>query len=518
MPDYTEDDIRLAIHLVQNGLSIKKAASQNKIPYMTLSNRLKGTETRSQGSRHLQRLSSYQEEQLCNWLLLQDRLCMGLTHRQLRQLVEAILKAQNDLRPLGKNWIASFLRRNPRIKTLRARSLDSRRANGANPFTIQHFFDLLNQPGIRTIAPCNRWNMDEAGIFQALGINNLILGQANRKSSIKKKPGLSAWCTIIEAISGTGRFLDPLVIFKGKEGQQQWFPEDMNYLTHWNFTTSPNGWTSDAIGLEWLRTIFIPATRPQGGLTKRLLILDGHGSHATPEFMRLCIANRIQLLYLPPHTSHVLQPLDISVFGPLKSAYRATLDLASRGLSTSLTPKETFLECYFLSRKKALTEANILAGWLGSGLWPVNAAKALGSKFVIDDPATSITVANYVPIEQEVSQRTRETEFTTPRSSSQLHTVAVSAFKVRFNSPTVRRLFRKIDRGFDDLNWQLASLNEENRVLKSQLGQLKKRKRARVTRNLNREFFNIQNIQDTRDQMEPISNSNLEAEGSSESD
>ena len=33
MPDYTEDDIRLAIHLVQNGLSIKKAASQNKIPY-----------------------------------------------------------------------------------------------------------------------------------------------------------------------------------------------------------------------------------------------------------------------------------------------------------------------------------------------------------------------------------------------------------------------------------------------------------------------------------------------------
>jgi len=97
MPDYTEDDIRLAIHLVQNGLSIKKAASQNKIPCMTLSNRLKGTETRSQGSQHLQRLSSYQEEQLCNWLLLQDRLCMGLTHRQLRQLVEAILRPKMTL-------------------------------------------------------------------------------------------------------------------------------------------------------------------------------------------------------------------------------------------------------------------------------------------------------------------------------------------------------------------------------------------------------------------------------------
>jgi hypothetical protein len=292
----------------------------------------------------------------------------------------------------------------------------------------------------------------------------------------------------------------------------------MNYLTNWNFTTSLSGWTSDTIGLEWLRTIFVPGTRPQGGLAKRLLILDGHGSHATPEFMRLCIANRIQLLYLPAHTSHVLQPLDISVFGPLKSAYRAILELASRGLGLSLTPKETFLRCYFLARKKSLTVANTLAGWLGSGLWPVNAAKALGSKFVIDDPAISITVENGILIEQEASQGTREIEFTTPRSSRQLHTSVVKAFKVGHNSPSVRRLFRKIGNGFDDLNLQIANSKEENRVLTGQLGQLKKRKRARVSRNLNQEFFNIRNVRDTRDQMEPISNLDVVMEESSESD
>src|SRR5688572_26505763 len=134
MPSYTEDNIQLAIQQVHNGLSIQKAARLNGIPRTTLRNRLKGIELHSLASRHLQRLSSYQEEQLCNWLILQDRLCMGLTHSQLRQLVEAILRAQNDPRPLGKNWVASFLRRNPWIKTLRARSLDSRRANGANPY------------------------------------------------------------------------------------------------------------------------------------------------------------------------------------------------------------------------------------------------------------------------------------------------------------------------------------------------------------------------------------------------
>jgi hypothetical protein len=31
--------------------------------------------------------------------------------------------------------------------------------------------------------------------------------------------------------------------------------------------------------------------------------------------------NAIICLYMPPHTSHLLQPLDIGVFGPLKQVY-----------------------------------------------------------------------------------------------------------------------------------------------------------------------------------------------------
>lgn len=77
MPAYSEDDIQLAILAVENGVSVQKAASQNGIPRMTLHNRLNGTESHSLAARHLQRLSSYQEEQLCNWLLVQDQLVWG---------------------------------------------------------------------------------------------------------------------------------------------------------------------------------------------------------------------------------------------------------------------------------------------------------------------------------------------------------------------------------------------------------------------------------------------------------
>ena len=40
--------------------------------------------------------------------------------------------------------------------------------------------------------------------------------------------------------------------------------------------------------------------------------------------------NAIDLLILPPHTLHMLQPLDVSIFAPLKRALAAETDAAAR--------------------------------------------------------------------------------------------------------------------------------------------------------------------------------------------
>jgi len=49
-----------------------------------------------------------------------------------------------------------------------------------------------------------------------------------------------------------------------------------------------------------------------------MLIIDGHSSHITGNIITLCIHNCIDLLIPPPHYSHLLHPLDVSVFGPMK--------------------------------------------------------------------------------------------------------------------------------------------------------------------------------------------------------
>ena len=59
----------------------------------------------------------------------------------------------------------------------------------------------------------------------------------------------------------------------------------------------------------------------------RLLIVDGHNSHfSSMEFMRLCESHRIELFWPPPHTTHILQPLDVGLFGPPQHHYRRGIE------------------------------------------------------------------------------------------------------------------------------------------------------------------------------------------------
>ena len=54
-----------------------------------------------------------------------------------------------------------------------------------------------------------------------------------------------------------------------------------------------------------------------------LLILDGHSSHLTPAFDKICEENDIISLCMPAHASHLLQPLAVGCFSISKRVYGA---------------------------------------------------------------------------------------------------------------------------------------------------------------------------------------------------
>ena len=77
------------------------------------------------------------------------------------------------------------------------------------------------------------------------------------------------------------------------------------------FTVSHNGWMTEESFVDWLKALFIPSLPP----TRPVLpILDGHKSYITYKVRELARDNHIHLLKLPPHTTNLLQLLDIGVF------------------------------------------------------------------------------------------------------------------------------------------------------------------------------------------------------------
>ena len=81
--------------------------------------------------------------------------------------------------------------------------------------------------------------------------------------------------------------------------------------------------------------------------------------------------NNIITLCLPPHTSHILQPLDVACFSPLKTAYgRLVQDLARRAIFH--IDKADFLAMYQQARSAIHSEQNILSGFRATGLVPWN--------------------------------------------------------------------------------------------------------------------------------------------------
>ena len=67
---------------------------------------------------------------------------------------------------------------------------------------------------------------------------------------------------------------------------------------------------------EWLEDVFVPHC---GRNRPVLLIMDNLGAHITSKAIDIARENNIELLCLQPHSTHLLQPLDVRVFHLVKS-------------------------------------------------------------------------------------------------------------------------------------------------------------------------------------------------------
>ena len=104
--------------------------------------------------------------------------------------------------------------------------------------------------------------------------------------------------------------------------------------------------------------------------------MDGHGSHHTAQFEEFCIANSIVTICMPPHSSHLLQPLDVGCFAPLKRSYGKQVESQIR-LGINHITKEEFLSIYLHAHREAMSSNNIKSSFEATGLVPYEPDRVL---------------------------------------------------------------------------------------------------------------------------------------------
>jgi len=125
---------------------------------------------------------------------------------------------------------------------------------------------------------------------------------------------------------------------------------------------------------DWFKVDFLDHIRRQPG--KKLLVGDNLSSHISMEVIRLCKENDVEFVCLPPNSTHLIQPLDVGFFGPMKRAWRKQLksyaekDPAAKFLDKPLFPGmlKELLECLHPDR-------HLPTAFERCGLFPINREK-----------------------------------------------------------------------------------------------------------------------------------------------
>jgi len=382
------------------------AALAFKVPRRMLYDRVNGNRKfRPQAHELAQILSNAEEKELVRWITRLTITGYPPRHVTLLEMADEIRKRRvkniNDesmqlieYPNIGTQWVSRFLRRHPELVSVTPRSIDAVRVKDTSPERLTQWFEDLRQVIEEyDIKQENMYNMDESGFAIGEKEATRCIINAQIRQQYQAKPGRQEWVTAVECICADGTVIPPLIIFRAENLSREWIPATIN--GDWKLSCNSKGWTSNEHGIQWLRRCFEPFTREKAAGAYRLLICDGHDSHITGEWIAHCMNNNIILMILPPHSSHLTQPLDVGVFGPLKKYMAAEIEPLMR-TGVMRVQKVEWLAAFIAAHNKAFSIQNIQGGFRGTGIYPFLPTKVLNR--VSTSPTCTQTRTSTPPI------------------------------------------------------------------------------------------------------------------------
>lgn len=378
---YTQEQVELAVQSVkQGGSSINNASRVYSVPRATLFDKLNNrTKVRCPQGRPTV-LKEAEEKVLAEWVINMARIGYGRTKQELCFVVKKILEDDNRPNPFtdnlpGRHWIEGFLKRHENISLRTGEALGKERAYVTSQKLDKWFADYVDYltssvPGGEEVMqdPTRIFNADESG-FPLAGKSEKVLAEKGSKNVYNLTTSDKSQITVLACCSASGMFIPPMLIFPGI----RFMYDPLRGAPDGSFLgRSSNGWIDSEIFFEWLANHFYPHLVKEGIKFPVVLLVDGHASHINLETANFCNEKKIVLYCLPPHASHIMQPLDVSVFGSLKNRWSKEVRNFQLSHPGENITKQTFSGVFKKAWEYSTTPENATSGFRKCGLFPLD--------------------------------------------------------------------------------------------------------------------------------------------------
>lgn len=375
-----------ALQRQENRPSLREAAAEFNVHYKALERFVKkhtpeeiasGTSNITFGHSLDNRVFNDNEESLLEQYLKQaSDIYFGLSPKEMRKLAYSYGTALKkkippkwcDTQMAGADWFTGYLRRHPTLALRKPQATSLARATSFNKNNVNNFFDNLATVMERhSFPPSDIYNMDESGLVTVQRPNRVIARKGFKQIGALTSAERGSLVTIAVAVSAIGNTVPPLFVFPR-----------VNYKDHFIRdgpvgcigAGNPSGWMNEEIFITFLKHFVqhVKSTKE----SPVLLLLDNHETHLSVPALDYAKENGITMLSFPPHCSHKLQPLDRSVFGPLKAFFNSACDNWMKthpGKTISIYDIPGLVKDVF---PMAATPSNIMAGFRVSGVYPFN--------------------------------------------------------------------------------------------------------------------------------------------------
>ena len=321
-----------------------------------------------------------QEAKLKNHVLEMSSMGYGYTRTELIHLATDMAHFLSKLpqdRTLSEAWLyLGFLKRNRDISLLKPRSLNMSRAKSVTPETVEKYFqnlkdildkyDLLASPGLI-------YNIDESGFSPEHTPPKLACQKGQTPNFISSPRSTTVTC--IGACNAIGNSIPPFLIFKGKR-----MLEDLTEgaTPGCGFGVSDSGWSNSLLFQNYLKNHFLKFAMRQND--KHLLLLyDGSSTHFSAELVDWALEQKIILFVIPPHSSHLLQPLDVGCFSPLKKCYNSLAHRYMKEHCGQVITRYSMTSLICKAYAMAMTPINIQRSFQKTGIFPFDPNKPIDS-------------------------------------------------------------------------------------------------------------------------------------------